>query len=88
MSGNENDEIFDEFLKIVYLFLSKDEAGLIISFFFFFFLFISSYFFLEPFKEPVDWERLELLDYPDIVKNPMDLGTLKVFSFLYSSYFL
>ena len=31
----------------------------------------------EAFLEPVDWKELELLDYPDIVKNPMDLGTVK-----------
>jgi hypothetical protein len=29
------------------------------------------------FHEPVDWEGLGLVDYPDIVKNPMDLGTVK-----------
>jgi hypothetical protein len=32
----------------------------------------------EPFREPVDWENIGLLDYPEIVKQPMDLGTLKV----------
>ena len=31
----------------------------------------------EPFLEPVAWKELELLDYPAIVKNPMDLGTVK-----------
>ena len=31
----------------------------------------------EPFHQPVDWEDLELKDYPDIIKNPMDTGTLK-----------
>lgn len=31
----------------------------------------------EPFHIPVDWEELELKDYPDVIKNPMDLGTLK-----------
>mmetsp|Transcript_3907 Transcript_3907/g.6121 ORF Transcript_3907/g.6121 Transcript_3907/m.6121 type:complete len:219 (+) Transcript_3907:41-697(+) len=31
----------------------------------------------DPFREPVDWEAIGLLDYPDIVKQPMDLGTLK-----------
>ena len=29
------------------------------------------------FKEPVDYETLGLLDYPTIIKHPMDLGTLK-----------
>jgi len=31
----------------------------------------------EPFLEPVDFESLELSYYPTIVKNPMDLGTIK-----------
>ncbi len=31
----------------------------------------------EPFLEPVAWKDLELIDYPQIVKNPMDLGTVK-----------
>jgi hypothetical protein len=26
---------------------------------------------------PVEWEQLELLDYPEIVKRPMDFNTLK-----------
>jgi hypothetical protein len=30
-----------------------------------------------PFREPVDWRGLELDDYPEIVKHPMDLGTVK-----------
>jgi hypothetical protein len=30
-----------------------------------------------PFLERVDWEVLELWDYPDIVEVPMDLGTVK-----------
>jgi Bromodomain len=30
-----------------------------------------------PFREPVDWEGLELYDYPEIVKRMMDLGTIK-----------
>lgn len=29
-----------------------------------------------PFAEPVDWKGLELFDYPDIVSQPMDLGTV------------
>eukprot|EP01040_Poterioochromonas_malhamensis_P005582 gene5582-5999_t len=29
------------------------------------------------FREPVDWKGLGLLDYPEVVKNPMDLGTVK-----------
>eukprot|EP01122_Echinamoeba_exundans_P009700 TRINITY_DN3491_c1_g1_i1.p1 TRINITY_DN3491_c1_g1~~TRINITY_DN3491_c1_g1_i1.p1 ORF type:complete len:565 (-),score=187.74 TRINITY_DN3491_c1_g1_i1:242-1936(-) len=31
----------------------------------------------EPFNEPVDWRALELPTYPHIIKNPMDLGTVK-----------
>lgn len=30
-----------------------------------------------PFQEPVDWRGLELWDYPEIVPNMMDLGTVK-----------
>jgi Bromodomain len=29
------------------------------------------------FREPVDWKGLGLLDYPEIVQRPMDLGTIK-----------
>jgi hypothetical protein len=29
------------------------------------------------FKEPVDFKGLGLIDYPDIIKHPMDLGTIK-----------
>lgn len=31
----------------------------------------------EAFREPVDWKGMGLLDYPEIVKVPMDLGTIK-----------
>lgn len=31
----------------------------------------------QPFREPVDWKALGLYDYLDIVKYPMDLGTVK-----------
>ncbi len=31
----------------------------------------------QPFLEPVDWQELELLDYPKIVKTPMDLSTVR-----------
>lgn len=27
--------------------------------------------------EPVDWEGFGLMDYPEIIKNPMDLGTIR-----------
>lgn len=30
-----------------------------------------------PFREPVDWRGLELFDYPQIITNMMDLGTVK-----------
>lgn len=31
-----------------------------------------------PFLEPVKWKEWGLLDYPKVVKNPMDLGSVKV----------
>jgi hypothetical protein len=31
-----------------------------------------------PFLEPVMWKEWGLLDYPKVIKNPMDLGTVKV----------
>lgn len=31
----------------------------------------------EAFREPVDWEQYELYDYPEIIKEPMDLGTIE-----------
>lgn len=31
----------------------------------------------EPFREPVDWSALGLFDYPQIIKKPMDLGTVQ-----------
>ncbi|KAF9397339.1 hypothetical protein BGX21_008954, partial [Mortierella sp. AD011] len=33
--------------------------------------------FMFPFMEPVDWEKLMIPDYPKIIKNPMDVGTIK-----------
>jgi hypothetical protein len=30
-----------------------------------------------PFREAVDWRLLELDDYPEIVKRPIDLGMIK-----------
>eukprot|EP00466_Bigelowiella_natans_P014331 jgi/Bigna1/46205/estExt_Genewise1.C_30053 len=30
----------------------------------------------EPFRVPVDWKRLQIPDYPNIIKKPMDLGTI------------
>eukprot|EP01083_Nonionella_stella_P091292 255219_1 len=31
----------------------------------------------EPFVVPVDWKNLNLPDYPQIIKHPMDLGTIE-----------
>jgi len=31
----------------------------------------------EPYSAPVDWEFYGLTDYPEIIKKPMDLGTIK-----------
>lgn len=31
----------------------------------------------EAFAEPVDWKALGLDDYPEVVKRPMDLGTIQ-----------
>eukprot|EP00586_Coscinodiscus_wailesii_P012281 CAMPEP_0172504706 /NCGR_PEP_ID=MMETSP1066-20121228/180626_1 /TAXON_ID=671091 /ORGANISM="Coscinodiscus wailesii, Strain CCMP2513" /LENGTH=275 /DNA_ID=CAMNT_0013280997 /DNA_START=71 /DNA_END=898 /DNA_ORIENTATION=+ len=31
----------------------------------------------EPFREPVDWKAMELFDYPEIIKKPMDLKQVK-----------
>eukprot|EP00823_Brevimastigomonas_motovehiculus_P009365 TRINITY_DN902_c0_g1_i2.p1 TRINITY_DN902_c0_g1~~TRINITY_DN902_c0_g1_i2.p1 ORF type:complete len:215 (-),score=51.29 TRINITY_DN902_c0_g1_i2:319-939(-) len=31
----------------------------------------------SPFNEPVDWQGMKLLDYPEIIKKPMDLGTIQ-----------
>jgi hypothetical protein len=37
-----------------------------------------------PFREPVDPVALNIPDYPQIIKNPMDLGTIEVtHSFIY-----
>ncbi|KAF9192031.1 hypothetical protein BGZ49_003471, partial [Haplosporangium sp. Z 27] len=33
--------------------------------------------FMFPFMEPVDWEKLMIPDYPKIIKNPMDVGTIR-----------
>ena len=32
----------------------------------------------EPFLEPVRWKEWGLEDYPKVIKNPMDLGTVAV----------
>ncbi|KAI9228113.1 MAG: Bromodomain-containing protein, partial [Piptocephalis tieghemiana] len=29
-----------------------------------------------PFINPVDWKRLQIPHYPEVVKEPMDLGTV------------
>jgi hypothetical protein len=30
------------------------------------------------FHEPVNWKELGLYDYPNVIKEPMDLGTMRV----------
>jgi hypothetical protein len=30
------------------------------------------------FREPVQWKLLGLIDYLDVIKQPMDLGTIKI----------
>lgn len=37
-----------------------------------------------PFYKPVDADSLELHDYHDIIKKPMDLGSVKVCFFLFT----
>ena len=32
---------------------------------------------VEPFLEPVDWKKWNMTEYPKVVKNPMDLGTVR-----------
>jgi len=34
----------------------------------------------DAFKDAVDWKELGLYDYPQMIKNPMDLGTVQVIS--------
>lgn len=36
------------------------------------------FFLVVPFLEPVQWKEWGLLDYPKVIKHPMDLGTVKV----------
>jgi len=33
--------------------------------------------FAEPFLEPVRWKEWGLFDYPEVIKHPMDLGTME-----------
>lgn len=35
------------------------------------------YFNTEPFREPVPWKEIGLVDYPTVIKHPMDFGTIK-----------
>lgn len=32
----------------------------------------------DAFTEPVDWEAFGLMDYPEIITHPMDLGSVQV----------
>ena len=51
------------------------------------FLFFYPLFPLAEFMTPVLWKEWGLLDYPKIIKHPMDLGTVEVFfSFLLYPY--
>ena len=38
------------------------------------------------FRDPVDWKHLGLLDYPSIVKHPMDLGVMSYIIYHYDHY--
>ena len=40
-----------------------------------------------PFVEPVNWKEWGLLDYPKIIKTPMDLNLVKVSSLYYFIFF-
>lgn len=42
----------------------------------------------EPFNVPVDWQALNLLDYPRIVLKPMDLGTASFYIVIASNWTL
>lgn len=33
--------------------------------------------FMFPFMEPVDWVKLQIPDYPKIIKHPLDIGTVR-----------
>ncbi|KAF9551866.1 hypothetical protein EC957_004189 [Mortierella hygrophila] len=33
--------------------------------------------FMFPFMQPVDWKTFKLFSYPDIIKNPMDVSTIR-----------
>jgi hypothetical protein len=84
-STSNTPEQWAGFAKIVKQFYSKPDAGtlffILLLFFFFFdkssFFIYSSLLFLEPFREPVDYQALGLIDYPQIIKTPMDLGTIQ-----------
>lgn len=41
-------------------------------------LVITHFTIIEPFLDPVPWKEWNLMDYPTIVKHPMDLNTIKV----------
>ncbi|KAI8360044.1 Bromodomain-containing protein [Mortierella sp. GBAus27b] len=37
----------------------------------------SNFEFMFPFMEPVDWVKLQIPEYPKIIKHPMDIGTIR-----------
>lgn len=66
--------MFFEIAKIIDQIYDRPEAGKRILFELFYF----NLFYLEVFRTPVDWERLNLPQYPILIKKPMDLGTALV----------
>ena len=69
-----NDESLDMFFiarleKVVDFLYSQEIAGISV---------FHGLILIEPFRKPLDWKKLQLLDYPKFVRYPMDLGTIKV----------
>ena len=36
-----------------------------------------TYYVIELFQNPVDWRAMGLQDYPELIKKPMDLGSVR-----------